>query len=150
MRNEDLLNENFEVPGRLNAEDLRKSVAKSRFGRRGSRMGGSRADSQNSIAVRSRRGSRVSGSKVSGDIGANKDNGGLVRVNSITIEDMNSSRMSEGRNSLASNTIFPPTENLGFNIMKDVSSRMTRHNIDPERQWAKKFSNEVKPIYNPE
>jgi hypothetical protein len=74
----------------------------------------------------------------------------MVRVNSITIEDMNSSRMSEGRNSLASNTIFPPTEKLGFNILKDVSSKVTRHNIDPERQWAKKLSNEVKPIYDPE
>ena len=71
-------------------------------------------------------------------------------MNSITVEDMNSSRMSEGRNSLASNTIFPPTEKLGFNIMKDINARATRHNLDPERQWAKKLSNEIKPIYNPE
>jgi hypothetical protein len=45
MKNEDLLNENFEVPGKVKAEDLRKSGAKSRFGGRGSRMGGSRAGS---------------------------------------------------------------------------------------------------------
>jgi hypothetical protein len=112
-------------------------------------MGGSRAGSQNSIAVRSRRGSKVSGSKGTPDIEKGKD-GGAMGLNSITIEDMNSSRMSEGRNSLASYTIFPPTEKLGFNILKDVSARPTRHNIDPERQWAKKLTNEVKPIYNPE
>lgn len=73
---------------------------------------------------------------------------------STTTEDgMDYSRISnDGRQTMVSYKIQAPVEKLGFNLYpkQDKTSKLTKQNLDPEKIWQKKFTNNIKPIYQGE
>ena len=159
MNHVDLMNENYPVPGKIKHEEAKLKKGKSatrrerRLSRAGSELsiGRSMRSSQRSV---SRLGSTDSQQLTALDAKttALSNNEGQMTM-SRTTDDMESSRISnDGRQTMVSYKILPPTEKLGFNLYpkQEKNSKLTKNNLNPERDWQKRFTNNIKPIYQGE
>lgn len=160
MKHTDLINENYAIPGRIKGEE-KKKVGKSatrREQRRNSRVGSEMSIKSMRSSVRSQLSHSKAGSEADLTLMSEKNqtfhSGNENHMTmSRTSDEMESSRISnDGRQTMMSYKILPPTEKLGFNLYPDQekNSKLTKVNLNPEKTWQKRFTNPIKPIYQGE
>ena len=163
MTHEDLSNDNFVVPGRTKVEETKVKKGRAGSKRRGSRA--SRVGSEQSIGRSIRSSCRSINSLGGSVISENQDTykeqvttnysnpNDKMNMSTTTEDGMDYSRISnDGRQTMVSYKIQAPVEKLGFNLYpkQDKTSKLTKQNLDPEKIWQKKFTNNIKPIYQGE